>query len=160
MILRQVVVTDLDRLVTIENLGFSVEEAATREAFTTRIQMISDSFLVAEVDGKVAGYVNGPVMESLFITDDLFTEVTHNPLTGGVQSVLGLAVDPAFRGQGIAKRLLAELEEVASKHNRQAISLTCKEDLIAFYESCGYENHGVSDSVHGGVQWFDLVKRL
>lgn len=160
MKLRQVVENDLERLVTIENLGFSVEEAATRTAFIERIQMIADSFLVVEINGEVVGYVNGPVMEPLYITDDLFTDVKENPLTGGVQSILGLAVDPAFRGQGLAKQLLVALEDVARKQQRRAISLTCKEGLIAFYEACGYENHGVSDSVHGGVEWFNLVKEL
>ena len=160
MEIRQVIAEDLDQLIRIENLGFSVEEAATREAFIKRIQMIPDSFLVALIEGDVVGYVNGPVMEPLYITDDLFADVKQNPLIGGMQSILGLAVDPSFRHQGIAKQLLFSLEEVAKRSNRQALSLTCKEELIRFYESCGYKNHGISDSVHGGVQWFNLVKHL
>lgn len=160
MEIRQVIADDLEHLVRIENLGFSEEEAATREAFITRIQLIPDSFLVALIDGQVVGYVNGPVIQSLYITDDLFAHVKQNPPAGGVQTILGLAVDPAFRRQGIATTLLDALEGVAKQANRQALSLTCKEELIHFYVSCGYENHGVSDSNHGQVKWFNLIKDL
>ena len=160
MEIRQVIAEDLEYLIRIENLGFSEEEAATRAAFIKRIQLIADSFLVALIDGNVVGYVNGPVMQSLYITDDLFADVKQNPLEDGVQSILGLAVDPAFRRQGIARKLLEALEDAAKRTNRQALSLTCKEELIRFYESCGYENHGVSSSTHGNVKWYNLVKYL
>ena len=53
--IRNVKMKDLPELVVIENLCFTKEEAATKEAFEKRIRLISDSFFVAEEDGLIAG---------------------------------------------------------------------------------------------------------
>ncbi len=49
--IRNVKMEDLPQLVGIENLCFTKEEAATKEAFRQRIQLIPDSFFVAEEEG-------------------------------------------------------------------------------------------------------------
>ena len=90
--LRNVRTEDLEQLLVIESEGFSIEEAATREAFVERIQLIPDTFIVAEKEREILGYMNGPVIDRMYITDDLFTESKVNPASGGYQSVLGLAV--------------------------------------------------------------------
>lgn len=41
---RNVQASDLEQLLHIENEGFSVEEAASKEAFIERIQLIADNF--------------------------------------------------------------------------------------------------------------------
>ncbi|WP_066398049.1 GNAT family N-acetyltransferase [Neobacillus mesonae] len=158
--IRNVKMTDLPELVTIEQLCFTEEEAATREAFEKRIQMTPDSFFVAEEEGKVAGLVNGPVIAQEYITDDLFHEIKRNPATGGHQSILGLAVSPAFQSRGIASMLLNHIEKAANQNKRQTITLTCKENLIPFYEKHGYTNKGISASEHGGVKWYNMIKQL
>ncbi|MFF0825510.1 GNAT family N-acetyltransferase [Brevibacillus sp. NPDC003359] len=158
--IRNATTEDLPALIAIEHLCFSPEEAATQEAFEKRIRLIPDSFLVAEADGVVAGLVNGPVTESPFITDDLFQTIKENPATGGHQTILGLAVSPAFQKRGIASMLLAHLEASARASGRETITLTCKEDLIRYYESHGYLNNGVSDSDHAGVIWYNMSKPL
>ncbi len=149
--IRNVKMEDLPELVVIENLCFTKEEAATKEAFEKRIQLISDSFFVAEEDGLIAGLVNGPVIETAFITDDLFSDIKENPASGGHQSILGLAVSPNYQKRGVASALLAHLEKEARAKKRETITLTCKENLIYFYENYGYLNCGVSSSEHGGV---------
>ncbi len=151
---------DLNQLVDIEQRCFTKEEAATREAFIQRIQLIPDSFFVAEKDGAVIGLVNGPVIDKPYITDDLFKNIGTNPLTGGHQSILGLAVHPDFQGQGVGKALLFRLEEEVKSRNRESVTLTCKEAMIPFYEALGYINRGLSSSAHGGVQWFNMIKEL
>ena len=122
--------------------------------------MISDSFFVAEEDGKPVGLVNGPVIETAYITDDLFSEIKENPISGGHQSILGLAVSPEFQKRGIASALLGHLEKEARAKQRETITLTCKEDLISFYEGFGYFNYGESNSEHGGVIWYNMIKKL
>ena len=72
--LRNVQTTDLEQLLFIENEGFSIEEAATKEAFVERIQLIPDTFIVAEKEGEILGYINGPIINQPYITDDLFEE--------------------------------------------------------------------------------------
>ena len=158
--IRNVKIEDLPQLILIENLCFSKEEAATRAAFEQRIERIPDSFFVAEEDGRLAGLVNGPVIVQAYITDDLFAEIKKNPPYGGHQSILGLAVSPSFRNRGVATALLARLEKEASAKQRETVTLTCKKSLIGFYEALGYHNMGVSSSEHGGVTWYNMMKKL
>lgn len=156
--LRNVVLTDLEQLLFIENEGFSIEEAATKEAFLERIQLIPDTFIVAEKEGEILGYINGPVISQRYITDNLFKEIKTNPKRGGYQSVLGLAVSEQARHQGIAKILIKKMEELVKENERGGITLTCKQELVSFYEKFGFINHGRSDSTHGGVTWYNMIK--
>ncbi|WP_419887467.1 GNAT family N-acetyltransferase [Neobacillus niacini] len=158
--IRNVTMNDLRDLVIIEHICFPIEEAATEEAFKQRIQLIPDSFFVAEECGVIIGLVNGPVIEKEFITDDLFENIKPNPPSGGHQTVLGVAVTPHFQTRGVATALLSHLEKEARLKNRETITLTCKEDLIPFYENLGYQNRGVSKSEHGGVMWYNMNKKL
>ncbi|HWO95463.1 MAG TPA: GNAT family N-acetyltransferase, partial [Bacillus sp. (in: firmicutes)] len=80
--------------------------------------------------------------------------------SGGHQSVLGLAVSPHFQKRGVASALLAHLEKKARENKRETITLTCKENLIRYYEYHAYVNMGVSSSQHGGVIWYNMSKKL
>lgn len=157
--LRNVQSTDLEQLLLIENEGFSKEEAATKDAFVERIQLIPDTFIVAEKEGEILGYINGPIINQPFISDDLFKKINENPTKGGYQSILGLAVSIQARNKGIAKNLIEKMEELVEKNEREGITLTCKHNLITFYENLGFVNHGLSESQHGGISWYNMVKR-
>ncbi|PLS18672.1 GNAT family N-acetyltransferase [Bacillus sp. M6-12] len=158
--IRNVKMEDLPELAVIEHLCFTKEEAATEEAFEKRIRFIPDSFFVAELDDVFVGLINGPVISSSYITDDLFSDIKANPAFGGHQSILGLAVSPHFQKRGVASALLTHLEKEAKEKKRETITLTCKEDLILFYENYGFRNKGVSNSGHGGVTWYNMSKQL
>ena len=120
--------------------------------------MIADTFIVAEKEGEILGYSNGPVIAGPYITDDLFEEIKENPKRGGYQSILGVAVSKQARNQGIAKMLIEKMEELLEENEREGITLTCKEELVSFYEKLGFVNHGLSESQHGGVSWYNMVK--
>lgn len=158
--IRNVHIDDLPKLVDIEQNCFPKEEAATKEAFEKRIHIIPDSFFVAEEDGEIVGLVNGPVIDTEYITDDLFSDIKVNPVAGGHQSILGIAVSPDYQKRGIALALLEHLEMEARTNKRDTITLTCKENLICFYEKRGYINQGVSISEHGNVTWYNMSKKL
>ncbi|MBY0148253.1 GNAT family N-acetyltransferase [Neobacillus niacini] len=160
LIIRNATMKDLPDIVIIEHICFPIEEAATEGALKKRIQYIPDSFFVAEENGVIIGLVNGPVIETEFITDDLFDGINPNPPSGGHQTVLGVAVTPHFQTRGVATALLSHLEKHAAGKKRVSITLTCKEDLIRFYENLGYRNMGVSKSEHGGVTWYNMSKKL
>ncbi|WP_082232860.1 GNAT family N-acetyltransferase [Halobacillus massiliensis] len=156
--LRNVQDADLERLLLIENESFSLEEAASKETLLERIQLIADTFIVAERDREILGYINGPVIDQPYITDNLFTEIKKNPKKGGYQSVLGLAVSKRARNQRIAKDLMERMEEIVIENEREGITLTCKQELVSFYEKLRFDNHGMSKSKHGGGSWYNLVK--
>ena len=50
------------------------------------------------------------------------------------------------------------MEELVEENERIGITLTCKQELVSFYEKCGFVNHGMSESQHGGVTWYNMVK--
>ena len=48
----------------------------------------------------------------------------------------------------------------ARREGRAAVTLTCREHKVAYYESFGFKNLGVAASVHGGVTWYDMYLPL
>ena len=160
VMIRQAAPSDLDQAFQVENRCFPPAEAASREAFSSRIKTFAESFFVAELDGKIIGLVNGCVTDRPLICDDLFEgDGGHDP-QGENQMVFGLAVDPDFQRHGVAERLMDHFIEKAREAGRKRMVLTCKEELISYYERFGYVNRGVSASVHGGAQWYDMVMEL
>ncbi|GAA3620524.1 GNAT family N-acetyltransferase [Secundilactobacillus similis] len=152
---------DLTEIMTIENQGFTPEEAASETSMAERIQVISDTFITAKDDqGQVLGYIVGPADNARYINDDLFDHTTPNNPTAAYQTVLSLAVHDDAQGKGIASQLLKELAKVAKAQHRQAITLTCLERLIPFYERNGYVNAGVAESDHAGEVWYNLIHSL
>ena len=57
MLIRHAREDDWADVVRIEQENFSPEEAATPEAIAERLETIGDTFLIAEIDGVVAGYI-------------------------------------------------------------------------------------------------------
>lgn len=155
--IRNAQVADFEELVRIESLNFSPEEAASPAAIKERLALIPDTFLVAELERTIAGYIVGPAVFSRHLTDDLFSKVVVNPPQAGYIAIQSLSVNPDFQGQGIGTLLLAALKERAREQNRQGINLTCHDVLIPFYEMNGFVDEGVSESVHGGATWYDMV---
>jgi ribosomal protein S18 acetylase RimI-like enzyme len=157
---RNVQPKDLDQILIIEQESFIEAEAATKEVFINRLNLIPDTFLVAEIEGDIAGFINGPVIQQPYITDDLFKRITKNPDKGGVQSILGVVTSQNERNRGIAGMLIEKLTELAKEKGREAVTLTCREELVPFYDKLGFKNHGRSASNHAGAQWFNMYKNL
>ncbi|WP_425060238.1 hypothetical protein SCACP_09100 [Sporomusa carbonis] len=151
---------DLDRIAEIEAICFPATEAAPREAFKERIAAFPESFLVAEADGIVIGFINGCVTNSPVIYDELFHSTQHHIPDGKNLTVFGLNVIPEYRRQGIAAQLMNHFIQLAKNTGRNSVILTCKDRLVHYYESFGYVNNGISKSTHGGAQWFDMTLTL
>ena len=134
MLIRQVTMEDLEDIIRIENDNFSAEEAATSQALKERIEVIADTFLVAEQDGQIA-----------------------NQEKSGYIAVTSLSVDKAFQKQGVGTTLLAALKDLTVAQNRLGIHLTCHDYLISYYEMNGFSNEGLSESTHGGTVWYNMI---
>ena len=150
----------LTEIMAIENAGFTPDEAATEAAMKARIQQIPETFLVAYENEQVLGYVVGPASSQRYIDDSLFEQVVPNQAGADFQTILSLAVRPDCQHQQIASHLLLALEKVAKSQGRKAVTLTCLERLIPFYEAHGYINEGQASSTHAGEIWYNLVKPL
>ncbi|MGV0167447.1 GNAT family N-acetyltransferase [Furfurilactobacillus sp. WILCCON 0119] len=148
---------------TIERLGFSQEEAATESSMQDRLITLNDTFLVARAaddQQQVVGFIVGPTFTKRYLTDELYEQAQPNQETDDYQTVLSLAVHPDYQGHGIAGELLTQFTALAAKAKRKAVTLTCLERLVPFYEAHGFVNEGRSESDHAGEHWYNLVKTL
>lgn len=156
--IRGVRIQDLESVTRVERVCFPEAEAAARESFEARIQAFPDSFFVAEdAEGEIIGLINGAVTSSRTIRDEMFEDASLHEKDGAYQSVFGLDVVPEWRRQGVAAALMEHLIQTAREDGRKGMILTCKDRLIYYYEKFGYQNEGVSASVHGGAVWYDMV---
>ncbi|NVY96098.1 GNAT family N-acetyltransferase [Lactobacillus sp. DCY120] len=153
--------SDFALIMELENSGFSPAEAASPASMRQRIQKIPDTFIVAYNSvAKPVGYIVGPTSQERYLTDDLFQIVTSNQPQDPFQTVLSLVVAPSYRQQGLGSQLLQQLAQQAQQQGRQLITLTCLQELIAFYQKNGYQVAGQSQSQHAGETWYNLVREL
>lgn len=83
MEITKVTLKDLPEIVRIENLGFTPEEAGTKEQYQDRIEKLQDTFLVARIDEQIAGFVVGPAVKEKFVEDWMYENTPKNLPTGG-----------------------------------------------------------------------------
>ena len=155
--IRKAVLQDLATVKKIEDACFPEAEAATLSSLSERLQLFPESFLIAEADGELVGFVNGAVIDEPIIRDAHYHDAAlHNP-AGAYQSVFGLDVLPEYRKQGIAGELLTTLIDLARQAGREGLTLCCKEEKIPYYEKFGLVNSGKSASKHGNAVWYDMI---
>ena len=61
--IRTAVPDDLDQAAQVELNCFPAAEAADRAALKARLEAFGESFLVAEADGRIIGFINGAVTD-------------------------------------------------------------------------------------------------
>ena len=161
--IRTVKIDDLNAIVELESSAFHMSEEITRKDMIGRIENYSDTFLVAEVDGKVVGHVFGPVSKERYIRDELYFKNQPNNAQYPYQTILSLATNQDYRKQGIASALIEELCKIAQAQDRRAITLTCLPKLFHFYEKRGFINEGkTSDDIPDpdNVSSYNMVRAL
>lgn len=140
----------------IENLCFPPSEAASAKEVIRRMEVFPENFLVAELDGKIVGFINGGTAREPYLPDEMYHDYSLHDPRGDYQTVFGLNVLPEYRRRGIARSLVNAYISLARERRKKGVVLTCKEHLIPFYESAGLQNYGKADSVHGGAVWYDM----
>ena len=156
IVIKQAELSDLDELHHIECLAFPPEKAASKEAFEYRLTHFPQWFFKAETAGHIVGLIDGSRSDKPYITDDLYEQDSGFDNNGEHLLIYGLAVHPDHRHKKIAHNLMAHILSYAKSAGIHHVSLTCKESLIGFYESMGYSNHGISESVKGNVVSYDM----
>ncbi|OQR88731.1 ubiquitin-specific protease [Thraustotheca clavata] len=158
-------VTNTFRLVTldeaiaahdIEVASYPHDEAASLQQIQSRIQQANDYFLgVYDDNNQLLGFVNGTLTAKRDLEEE--TMSCHDP-NGKYLCIHSVVVSQAYRGQGIAKKLLkAYVARVIDKGVVSAIVLIAKPYLVHFYISCGFIVTRLSPVVHGNDAWMELV---
>lgn len=143
-------------LAAIEAVCFPPAEAASREMVWERLRTFRENFFVAEIQGKVVGFINGCNTDKPSLPDQLYHDAGLHQPQGEYLTVFGLNVLPEYRRKGIAGLLVKRYIAWAQESGKKGIILTCKEHMIHYYQKYGFVYHGVADSDHGGAVWNDM----
>lgn len=126
--IRNVLPGDLEQLLRLEKKCFSTDRLS-RRSFRHWIQADNCAFIVAELENQVVGY-------SLVI----FFRGTS------LARLYSIAIDPDYRGLGLARKLMVEGETISKEAGRVFLRLEVSVDNqagIALYQSMGYQPFGI-----------------
>lgn len=158
--IRSISIQDLDRIAEIEGSCFPAAEAAPKEAFKERIAAFGEWFFAVELKGSLIGFIDGCSTDSDILFDEMYHDTRHHNPGGKNLAIFGLNVLPDYRKNGIAASLLKHFAAAARDAGKKAILLTCKKQLVHYYEKEGYQCQGLSESTHGGAEWYDMMLPL
>ena len=157
MRIRTAVMEDLAAVTAVEAACFPAAEAATERDFAQRLAVYPNHFWLLEEDnGTLVSFINGMVTDEPILRDEMYENASLHREDGAWQMIFGVNTLPAYRKRGLAGQVLERVIADARAQGRKGCVLTCKDRLIHYYEKFGYRNEGVSQSVHGGVVWYDM----
>ncbi len=153
---------ETQQAIEIEQICFPPHEACTPASIRDRILVAADLFWVAvdRKSGRIAGFLNGLSTDEESFRDAFFTDASLYRPNGKNNMLLGLDVLPAYRNLGLAHEIMFSYLRREEEKGRERVILTCLKEKIPFYEKMGYENLGISASVLGGEEWYDMEFRL
>ena len=156
MEIRKATLDDLKEIAAVEAECFPAAEAASEESLRKRLSVFADHFWLLFDGDKMVGFVNGMVTDEPDLSEEMYDDASmHNP-DGKWQMIFGVDTIPEYRRQGCAGKVLSRVIEDARKQGREGLVLTCKDKLIHYYAKFGFENEGLSKSVHGDAVWYQM----
>ena len=156
MEIRKATLDDLKEIAAVEAECFPAAEAASEESLRKRLSVFADHFWLLFDGDKMVGFVNGMVTDEPDLSDEMYDDASmHNP-DGKWQMIFSVDTIPEYRRQGCAGKVLSRVIEDARKQGREGLVLTCKDKLIHYYAKFGFENEGLSKSVHGDAVWYQM----
>jgi ribosomal protein S18 acetylase RimI-like enzyme len=127
-VLREAEVNDIEALLRLEQVAFDTDRLS-RRSFRHWIDSHHRAFIIAEIDGRLAGYA---------------LAIYHSGTR--LARLYSIATDPDFRGRGIARTLVTSAEQEASDDGRFIMRLEVGSEndaAIGLYESLGYTRFGI-----------------
>ena len=156
MKIRKANLNDLSAIVKVGTICFPPEEAATEKEFEERLKVYPEQFWILEDNGELIGFINGMVTNEPRIRDEMFKNASLHEKDGVWQAIFGVNTVPKYRKNGYAAKLMEQVIADAKKQGRKGCILTCKKELLHYYEKFGYKNEGISQSALAGVVWYDM----
>lgn len=156
VIIRQANISDIDTVTELENSCFPVSEAADRKAFELRLRNYPECFRLLEMNEQAVSMINGMTTNENDLCDEMYSGTDMYAAHGKWLMLFGVATAPAYQKSGFASQLMECVIEDTKKQERRGIVLTCKEELIPFYSRFGFVSEGISDSEHGGAEWYQM----
>lgn len=155
--IREVKEKDLDRCFEIEADSYAGDEAASKAKILKRIQQYPQGFIVFEVDGKIAGFINSGATDTVELSNEAFKELVGHDPDGQHIVIMSVVVHPDYQGKGIAGKLLKRFMINMRELGKSSVYLICQTELIDLYAKYGFDYIGESESDHGGMRWHEMV---
>jgi len=117
---------DIDQILEIEHSSFNQYDAYSLEDFERWYHYNPDLCIVAEVDGRIAGYVISRILP-------------------GIGDLASLAINPAYRRHGIGTALLDAVERRIKAYGVNEIHLEVRKTNptgLAFWQNMGFVPFG------------------
>ncbi|MGN1277557.1 MAG: GNAT family N-acetyltransferase [Floccifex sp.] len=149
MNIRRATLDDLELVYEIEKECFPASEAASYESLKWRIE--NDFFLILE-DKDILSFINGMPSNEKDLKDEMYEGKYFDP-NGDWLMIFGVDTPIQHQHHGYASQTM---KAVIQEFKGKGIVLTCKEHLLDFYAQFGFENEGISSSVHGNVTWYQM----
>lgn len=156
MIIRNATIEDVKAVTEVEAVCFPAAEAATEQEFRERLTAYPECFWLLYDGDVLIGFVNGMATDEADLTDEMYAKADMHDPDGRWQMIFGVNTIPEYRRQGCAERLLRRAIVDAKERGKAGLVLTCKDKLMHYYAKFGFENEGVSESVHGGAVWYQM----
>lgn len=156
MNIRNATTNDLQKIVNVESICFPETEAASENTLKNRLMVYPNHFWLLEDEETLVGFVNGMVTNESILNDEMFKNANLHDENSDWQMIFGVTTIPEYRKQGCAEKLLNKVIHDAKTQGRKGLVLTCKEQLLHYYEKFGFVNEGMSESTHGGVVWYNM----
>ena len=156
MKLRMASMADLKKITAVEALCFPPAEAATEQSFRDRLTYYPNHFWLLEDNDNLVGFVNGMVTNEANLSDEMYVNASLHDEKGKWQMIFGVNTIPSHRKQGYAEKIIRKVIADAKEQKRQGLVLTCKKNLVPYYEKFGFIDEGISESEHGGEVWFEM----
>lgn len=147
---------DIPGIAAVEAECFPAAEAATEKDFIGRVEHYGNHFWLMFDEEKLIAFVDGFVTDEADLTDEMYEKADMHNENGAWQMIFGVNTIPSYRRQGHAEELIQCAIADAKKQRRKGLVLTCKDRLISYYAKFGFQNEGVSESVHGNVVWYQM----
>lgn len=155
---RRIEQSETGQAIAIEQICFPPHEACSKESMINRIAVAQDLFLVA-VDretGSIAGFLNGIATDECRFRDAFFTNAGLHNAHGKNIMLLGLDVLPAYRMQGLGRKLVHRYLQIERTKGRKEVFLTCLDEKVEMYQKFGFVDAGIADSTWGGEEWHEM----
>ncbi|TDW25564.1 ribosomal protein S18 acetylase RimI-like enzyme [Breznakia blatticola] len=156
MNIRYATLDDAQTLASIEASCFPKSEAANLHAIMMRLTTYEHCCFVLEVNNQIVSFISGMYTNTPCICDSMYDSSDMYQADGVYFAIFSVSTHPDFQGKHYASTLMNHVIATCKSQNRKGMILTCKKQLLSFYEQFGFNNQGISSSTHGDAVWYDM----
>lgn len=155
--LRIIEKTDLKTVIELEKLAFSADEAANPEKIYFRYIFAHQYFQVFCLNGIVIGFICGTKAKGVLTHESLSAHISD----GKHLCIHSVVIQEKYQRKGYATQMMKlyvhSLHSQLQSKELLSIRLLCKQYLIKFYSSVGFQFIGESNVIIGKDAWYEMV---